>query len=89
LGLQPSLPQTSLSDFKLRIDRNLHRCDEMIGLARQSDNLDQRGVLRICHATRPRRRRMRMNAIGAAVRSRHRDVDDLAHGRVERALDPS
>jgi hypothetical protein len=28
-----------------------------------------------------------MNAIGAAVRSRHRDVDHLAHQRVERALD--
>ena len=53
-----SRPQPSLSDLKLRIDWSLHRGDKMVRLTRQSDNRNQLGVLRLCHAARPGRRRM-------------------------------
>ena len=61
-------PDRSLSDQELTIDWHLHGRGEIVCLGRHANDSKQMYVLRVGHSLLFRRRRMRMNAIGTAVR---------------------
>src|SRR6185312_14335145 len=73
---------SSAFDVEDRIDRNLQSRRESVGLRGKADDSDQVRMLRIAHAFGPCRRRMRMNAIGAAVGGGDRDINHFADQRI-------
>lgn len=74
-----------LVDEELSIDRNLHGIRETICFRRHAENSKKFRILFVGQALGTSRRRMRMNAVATAIRSRHSDVHQFFRERVEHA----
>ena len=75
----------SALDEEGRVDGQLQACHQRVCLRGHAHHRQKIGILRVGHPLRARRGRMRMDAIGAAVRYRNGDVDQFPSQGIKRS----
>ena len=85
--LCPGRPDGGCSalDEEGRVDGQLQACHQRVCLRGHAHHRQKIGILRVGHPLRAGRRRMRMDAIGAAVRYRNGDVDQFPSQGIKRS----